>query len=323
VNLLGANGKWELITREKEGMKIQFVGWSFPQLHYSKDPTSDFSNLEIDQRFPAIGLLHCDYGNKESKYGPVELYNLNNKNLNAWILGHIHKHQFLSEDPMIFYPGSPHALSPKEQGIHGAVMLNVSSSGTITRELIPLSPIRYESMKIDISEAKEENEIRRIITSGIMDNSKKLMGMQSVSWLVWDIYLTGVHSGIREVETWSSQVIGEDLGTFEGIRIQVRKVISKIQPAVKNFDELALENSPAGRLAETIRALEKGLSNAFLDDLIKNWLQMANKTGSSLTYEPVRRSSPGKLDKNEEDAKEFIMKESKRLLSELLSQIEK
>jgi hypothetical protein len=202
-------------------------------------------------------------------------------------------------------------------------MLNVSSSGTITSEFIPLSPIRYESMKIDISVANEEDEIRRIITSGIMDNSKNLTGLQSVSCLVWDINLIGTHSRIRDVEGWSSQVIGEDLGIIDGIRIQVRKIISEVQPAVKNIQELALENSPAGRLAETIWALENGLTNAFVDDLIKNWLQMANKTGSSLTYEPIRRTSPGKLDKNEEDAKIFILKESKRLLSELFTQIEK
>ncbi len=40
VTLLGANGNWEVVTREKEEFKIQFIGWSFPSLHYTKDPSA-------------------------------------------------------------------------------------------------------------------------------------------------------------------------------------------------------------------------------------------------------------------------------------------
>ena len=117
VHVLGLNGHWEIQTFEKNKEKVQFVGWSFPNLHVTQDPTLTLSGTGIDPNFPVIGLLHGDVGNMESKYGPITLNNLMNAPVNFWILGHIHKPQQLNVNtPQIWYPGSPHAMSAKSLG---------------------------------------------------------------------------------------------------------------------------------------------------------------------------------------------------------------
>jgi DNA repair protein SbcD/Mre11 len=324
VTLLGANGAWEVITRQKGNLTVQFAGWSFPSQHYIQNPSKDFNLSGIDTRYPAIGLLHADVGNSESRYAPVDLSSLTALPLNAWILGHVHKPELLHRDPLVLYPGSPHALSAKEQGPHGPVMLTVSESGDIALTPYPLSPVRYGSIKIDVTGAAGEAEIRSGVTAAIHERTTELKNeLEAVSYMVWDVTLTGKHPKIREVEAWLVPITETDTGEEGRTRVQVRKLYNEIQPEVTNLRELAREPSPAGRLAETIIALEEGETTPFLEEMIARWKEMARNTGSSFPYQPLLSSAPEAVIKGDQQAKQMIMNECNRLLSELLAQQEK
>src|SRR5690625_7749098 len=83
-----------------------------------------------------------------------------------WVLGNINKPQQLIDQPQVWYPGSPQALSAKETGAHGPLLITVLPNQTPQVELIKISPVRYEDIEIDISGVRNEEELRSRVVKG-------------------------------------------------------------------------------------------------------------------------------------------------------------
>lgn len=324
VHLLGKEGNWELETFEKNGEEIQFVGWSFPARHFKDDPFLTFDLDEIDPNIPAIGLLHGEVNVPLSNYAPIKMTNFLNRLVNVWILGHIHKPQFLRKsEPMIFYPGSPHALSAKEQGAHGPVLLTVHSSTNIQVEKITLSPVRYENISIDITDKTNKDEVRAEVTSKLYEDAQsKIVELENVSFLIYDIILVGQHGKINEIETWLTPITDDyqqEINSTE-TRISVRKVSLKINPKVENMEELAREISPAGILAETILALQRGEKTEFAKNLLKAWESKHTSIKQAGVYYPLRTAERFEMEEEETTPKEYVLNECNRMLTTLIGQ---
>lgn len=323
IHLLGRKGTWEMKTFTKNGASIQFIGWSFPTRHFKQDPLLSFDISGINSNIPSIGLLHGDVGVPDSNYAPIDLNSFIKQPVNAWMLGHIHKPQILRNvDPLVYYPGSPHALSSKEQGKHGPVLMTIHSSSNIETEKILLSPVRYETIEIDVSETNNEAEVRTVVTSQIFDDAKsRIMDLEEVSFLIYDIILIGQHSKIKELESWVKPMIADyyqEIDTTE-TRISVRKVTVNVRPKVDNLAELALESSPAGILAQTIIALNNGQTTDFSNRLLTQWNKIHNNISQASVYQDLRSSERYDIVNNEKST-EYILSECNRILSELIEQ---
>lgn len=323
VHLLGKNGTWEMKTFSKNGESIQFVGWSFPKRHFNEDPLLTFNIEGIHSSLTTIGLLHGDVGVPASNYAPIDLNNFTKLPVNAWMLGHIHKPQILREaEPLIYYPGSPHALSSKETGIHGPVLLTIHSPTSIEKTHTPLSPVRYETIEIEITDQITEADVRNKVTSTLYDNAKSIsLELENVSFLIYDIILIGQHSKIKELESWVKPMIADyyqEIDTTE-TRISVRKVTVNVRPKVDNLEELALESSPAGILASTIIALKNGETTDFSNRLLTQWNKIHNNISQASVYQDLRSSEKYDIVDNEKST-EYILSECNRILSELIEQ---
>ena len=323
IHLLGKNGTWEMNTFSKSGEYIQFVGWSFPKRHFSEDPLLTFDIEGIDSSLTTIGLLHGDVDVPDSKYAPIDLNNFVNHPVNVWMLGHIHKPQILREaEPLVYYPGSPHALSSKEMGIHGPVLLTIHSPTSIEKIQIPLSPVRYETIAIDVTDQTTEADVRNVLTSNLYDDAKsRIMELEKVSFLIYDIILVGQHSKIKDLETWVNPIIDaydQEIDATE-TRISVRKVVLNVRPKVDNLKELALESSPAGILASTIIALNNGETTDFSEKLLLQWKTNHSDIKQAPVYQPLNTSERFELEENQ-DAEKYIINECNRILTELIEQ---
>ncbi|MGM0375301.1 MAG: metallophosphoesterase family protein [Bacteroidota bacterium] len=320
IQLLGANGKWETIPFRANNMEMKFVGWSFPGKHFYSDPLAE---LDVPaSEVPVIGLLHAELDTPESWYAPVNRDQLRNHPVDAWMLGHIHKPDIIrKQDPVIAYPGSPHALSPKEQGKHGPLQITITSKNDIRVESLPMSPVRYETTQIDVSGDEDKDQLRKLVVDHInqykADHGNEL---ENVRFLVLDLYLTGEHPHSQDIESWMTQIT-EDL-RLEGSRdaaTSVRKVEYNIRPAVKDMAELAKEPSPAGLIAETILAIENGTSTPLLETLLQKWKSGVERINNAPTYFPLKNENilP---DTTDEWGKQEILGECKRILGELINQ---
>ncbi len=323
VHLLGAKATWEMKTFSKNDKKIQFVGWSFPSQHFKENPFLNYKLSEIDPSIPTIGLLHGDVYDPNSIYAPININNFSQRSVHAWILGHIHKPQTLKDfDPIVLYPGSPHALSAKESGQHGPVLLTIHSPTDIKFEKISLSPVRYELLSINVTDHHDEASIRDAVTSKLFEDAhSRIMELEKVSFLIYDIVLTGQHSKIRELETWMHPIIHDyeqELDATE-TRISVRKILIDVQPKVENMEVLAQESSPAGVLAKTILALLNDETTDFADRLLLEWKTKHASITHSAVYHPLRGIERFEQEVNP-DSKQYILNECNRILTELIGQ---
>lgn len=321
VHLLGKDGKWEKKRYQGDGGAIQFVGWSFPNEHVREDPLKGFNQLETDPNEVTIGLLHSEADTPDSKYGPVEINELKNTGTDAWILGHIHKPSKLNKDkPFIAYPGSPHALNSGEQGVHGPLLLEVEGKDNLRVSQIPVSPVRYESLQIKIEPTDNEATLREKLTSALFQQGQELLSeLEKIRYLIFDIELKGNSTAVKELENWTDRAIEDYRQELEtGTKIIIRKVTNRVQPAVENLGELAREKSPAGKLAESIMALEKGETTPFIDKLTKEWQRKQQKVNNTGTYFPLR-SEKQLPEPNDKLAREYILKECNQLLNTLIN----
>ncbi len=320
VRLLGKGGEWELARFEKDGEQIQVAGWSFPLQYVYENPLLSFDRISPDPNYPLIGLLHCDLAAGESRYGPVGETDLLAKGADVWALGHIHKPWVINrERPLVFYPGSPHALSAKETGARGPVLLTMEGR-SVSREQVPLSPVRYETLFVDITGCADESDVRSKITRKLYDDGlDQISGQQELAWIVYDIVLSGTHKSPRGAESWATTGREDYMHEIRpGTKIIIRTIESIISPGIESLEKLAGETSPAGKLAETLLALREGRTTPFIDSLLADWNLKFQAISDSPAYLPVRPAV-----KNPDISQggiNSIEKECKRLLGELIQQ---
>jgi DNA repair protein SbcD/Mre11 len=322
VHLLGAGGTWELRRFTKKKEIVQFVGWSFPSQYVRQDPLMQFALMNIDPDIPCIGLLHTEVDTPLSKYAPAGLANFMNLPVDAWILGHIHKPEVLNPDsPYICYPGSPLALSSKETGIHSPLLVTISNKSVLEPETILASPVRFETIQIDITGSENEDDLHSRIFTGISSNAEAFDHEQNgTSCIVFDLKLTGTHADTGRIEAWTRSLPGDFTHETTGnTRAFVREVKYDITPEITNMADLARQDTSAGILARTIIAVRKNNDNDFLRKLYVDWKENFNRINGNDTYQPLNKVRVNE-DAIKETFRQYVLKESGRLLGELLKQ---
>ena len=321
IHLLGSDEKWEVREFTKNGQTIQFVGWSFSKRFVEESAMVSWDSSLLDPNYQTIGLLHGDVGASNSRYGPINLDDLRHTDVSLWLLGHIHKPELLIEQPTVWYTGSPQALSAKEPGMHGPLLITIAPNQPLKIEQIGMSPVRYENISIDVTGVVSEEDLRSKVISDLkVDSESMITELEEVLSLVYSITLVGKNSRQREIESWKKTIV-EHTARLEatGTAISVRRVEAQISPEVTNLKQLAQQSSPAGILANTILAIEEGRDDPFLNELIKEWIlkiETANRAGvySSLPPESI-------LEATSDAACSAIKDECNRLLGELMNQI--
>ena len=167
-HLLGRGGRWEsLVVRRAGEPVVRVLGWSFPDRRYESSPLDSMSEAQRLHRFDdgaadelrTVGLLHCDLDASAGSYAPVSRASLANLPISAFFLGHIHAPSIKPESRPIGYLGSLVALDPGEQGAHGP-WLAESLPGGWQLEQLELSPLRWETLELDISGCRDSEAIQ-------------------------------------------------------------------------------------------------------------------------------------------------------------------
>ncbi len=322
IHLLGEKGSWELKTLDTKNGQIQIAGWSFPSGSVTYNPFTKFNLKDINPNVPVIGLLHADYGVSNSLYSPVQEKDFLNKHIELWILGHIHKPDVMSEHPIkIIYPGSPHALSAKEPGIHGPVVLNIEDKNRITHKWLDFSPVKYEHLSIDTGTPDSLNDIRSIILTDIHKKANAIETQyEHLHYLIFDVELSGKFNDLTKIPNLQQEITEQPIIEHADLTVSVRKLINKLKPVVENLSNLAKQSSPAGVLADTILKLENGKTTPFADKLMEKWKKKQIKVISWNTYFPLYQEHMKNNANTDIEAREYILESCNHLLDALLLQ---
>ncbi|MDG5800977.1 DNA repair exonuclease [Marinilabiliaceae bacterium ANBcel2] len=342
IYLLGSEGGWEYRTIETGSKKsLFFAGWSFHNESEKEDPLLSLKNgdqlkkeYKIAESTPLVGIIHGDIYNKKSIYAPLDKNIMLSSNFDAWLMGHIHKADIINKSfPLILYPGSPQALDAGETGTHGAYSVTITNN-LCNYKMVPLSPVRYEKMEVDISNTTGREEFRNKVTEEIYNSVEELYNTNNgatehLNHIVFDLLLKGEHSDIENVENWCEKFLADDTsftapykrGNSDNFaeNVIVRKIKNEASQKIPNIEKLAEQKSVVGIAAKALIDLEKGVENSIVEKIKKNWYAKYD--------EMIRRNKVYAYlnkDKDNEErerlAKEYILKELKKTLSHFYKQ---
>lgn len=148
---------------------ISISGFSYDRNWIEERKIKDYPYRNNTSDFH-IGMLH-GYMEGESTshahYAPFTLNELKEKNYDYWALGHIHKRQQLSKEPLIYYSGNTQGRHKNEAGEKGCLLVELKKSSK-KATFIPTADIKWQTINMDLTTLKTIDgifdEIKRKIT---------------------------------------------------------------------------------------------------------------------------------------------------------------
>lgn len=143
-------------TTHPESFLLDKIGVAIHGQGYKSRALTDDIASSYPQYIPHyfnIGLLHTGLTDRKGHepYAPCSLDTLKSKGYDYWALGHIHKREEVSRDPLIVFPGNIQGRHIRETGAKGATMVTVEGGEITGIDHMPLDVLRWAHCHIDIS----------------------------------------------------------------------------------------------------------------------------------------------------------------------------
>ena len=157
----------------KNNQRVAITGFSYDSKWIFERKIEEYparqTNIDLQ-----IGMLHGSLDSIESTeatYAPFTIGELQSKNYDYWALGHIHKREQISKNPLAIYPGNIQGLHKNETGPKGAMIVKWSTRETTT-EFFQTAPIVWETVEIDITGVERLSELLKTIQGEISANER-------------------------------------------------------------------------------------------------------------------------------------------------------
>lgn len=321
VHLLGMNGKWEYQTIDFKGRKAAFLGWSFPRAHVYENPTKGVE-ISLPEGLPVIGLLHGDAFDANSPYAPFGVADLSPLKADFWLLGHIHKREKLQEYPSeVWYPGSPQAMSPKESGAHGPLLIEAGSKTNIRAEALDFSFVRYETISFTLDETLGIESLSAELVRFLDRESAALRSKSKSKVFVFDLICRGRYPDHGAVKEAMQKLLDQD--NHDGLgHFRIRKVYFEMEAVVTDLGRIAGSELPEAVFAEALIALEHGQAHPFLSELESEWTKRFDDLSNNAAFK-LLQNEKDRLNAQKARMQQYIKATLHRLLSEVDGQREK
>lgn len=177
---------------------------------------------------PEVAVLHTQVrsslgADAHGPYAPSDLTYLRHAGFDYWALGHVHVRQQLSEDPPIWYPGSPQGKSHSDTGERGALLVDLSDRRAPSVAFRPLARVRWDTLEVDrLDDVASLDELERAVQVSWETRREKEPGRNGTEWMV-RVVLSG------PCPLWSELRRGEDL---EHLSSEVREILGALDVTV-------------------------------------------------------------------------------------------
>jgi exonuclease SbcD len=327
--LLGKGGVWERHTIERNGEpSLHVCGWSFPREHVRDNPTLTISDYP-DDGIPVLGMLHADVGNTQSQYAPIAIDDLWTRPVDFWLLGHVHGYRQFSGPGGILamYPGSSFAMDPGEAGAHGVWIIELERGHLVAPRLVAISPVRYETLTVDLGGVTDEGEFQSVIVSALRSAGQTALtefSERHLSVVAIRLKLVGRCAAHSAVAGWVDRV-RDEIGDFPvgSVVLHIDEVTSEVRPPVE-LELLARVNDPVGETARLLIALDVPSLTPPYSDLVHRTARDLETIQKHAGYANLMATEQVEMvdQSTETAARKLLINEGWRLLSALLAQRE-
>ena len=256
-------------TIRLDELAVAIHGRSFSTQHVAENLAAGFSAAE--KGVFNIGLLHTSLDGREGHavYAPCTADDLRTKSYQYWALGHIHKQEFVSEDPWIVFPGCIQGRHIREAGAKGCVLVTVEDGAVGTVEKCPLDVFRWIACGVDLTGTAEMREVYELTRKSI-ENQRALADGRPVAMR---IRFEGATSASDELSAFPERVeqrIKEIGAEIAGDDLWIERVENETAGKLDLASALS-GDSPFAKLLKDILAIPRnpdeigGLKNVIAD----------------------------------------------------------
>jgi DNA repair exonuclease SbcCD nuclease subunit len=321
LHFLGGNGTWETQTLTVDGApRVQFVGWSFPGQHVHTSPLDDFpSDLRGD--VPVLGVLHCEVGQADSKYVPVQRAALARAPVSGWLMGHIHAADEHRENGQLqLYPGSPQPLHRNEPGLHSAWMLDVESDGTVETERLPLSSLRYTTVAVDVADCEHIDDVEAAASDDVREKVEELEdAMPHLERVICRLRLEGRTALGRQIQERMPDYVEGFSTSYAGANASLSGCEMSLSPQ-RDLEELAEASDAPGTLAQLLLDLENGTESDLVKEALRRARSSLRDVHQSSGYETLRAAQDYRERPTDDAVRDLARRQGLFLLDQLLDQ---
>ncbi len=331
VTLLGRDGNWEQVTIAKAGIpRAQVVGWSFGERHVRQSPVAMLLADPLSAPsppIPRIGLLHGDLDASGGSYAPFRQSELNDTGYDAWLLGHIHKPSLeglsgSGGSRPCGYLGSLVGLDPSETGPHGPWLLKGSDDGGISLEQIPLAPLRWEGMDVEITGIEHVEDVPDRLLDAAQQHFRKLeqAGQPLPRALGLRVRLTGTSASYEAIRQWIANDQWRSMyRVVDGTVIFFNRIIDAMELHL-DLEHIALGDDPAALLSR--RLLSLGRDDDQAKELLERTRARLGEITEQAVWSPLREQHNAPDPLSDEALREVLLRSGKVALSKMLSGME-
>ncbi len=231
-----------------------------------------------------IGILHTSLDGRpgHATYAPTRLDVLKSKGYDYWALGHIHKREIVSNDPLVVFPGNTQGRHIRETGTKGCELVTLESGGLRT-EHRPLDVLRWKVLDVEISGATDLDEVlertAKSLDVAVAEAEDRLSAVR--------VRLTGrseAHNAIAAkpetvrqqvralaIERGSGSVWVEKVSVETSAAVDLAALKTRSDPVgelLRQFESVrAGDTEPLGALAEELQALRQKLPAELTEDM--------------------------------------------------------
>jgi DNA repair exonuclease SbcCD nuclease subunit len=292
-------------TIRLDNCSVVIHGRSFGTQHVDKNIAVEFGAAEKGAF--NIGLLHTSLDGREghATYAPCKIDDLRSKGYQYWALGHVHKQEFVSEEPHIVFPGCIQGRHIRETGPKGCVLVTVEDGSVNEIERCPLDVLRWVYSHVDLTDASDMAEVLERARMVISNEGASTEG-RPIALRVRFEGTTAVSNEMaayperfeQRIKALGAEIVGDDLW-IEKVEIAT---VSKL-----DLDAVLAGGSAFGHLLEGILATpSKPEEISGLDDVVAGIRQ-------KIPAEAFSDDSPFDLD--EPQTLERLVDEAKQMLA--------
>ena len=263
-----------------DDLRVALHGRSFPTRAVDENfaasyraPIKDFYN---------IGVLHTALEGyaEHTTYAPCTRDELHGKGYDYWALGHVHQFEKWEGACTIVFPGNLQGRNIRETGRKGAVSVTVDDSGKSVVERLYLDVLRWEVLKLDVSDCTSVEAVAQKVGRGL----NRLLEQD------------GVCHAVRVVLEGKTALHGALFGNAAALRAEVlaqaaaidpeKLWVEKVKVTTARVEQANADTEPHESLAELQAILEEAQSDPdFLAHLRDELAPFLNKLSEEVKYD--------------------------------------
>ncbi|CCU81158.1 DNA double-strand break repair protein Mre11 [Halanaerobium saccharolyticum subsp. saccharolyticum DSM 6643] len=316
--------KVETIKYKKDNkLAARIIGQSYRQKFENRTMYNYYT--APDKSVFNIALLHTALNKDNNRYVPVNKSELLTKNeIHYWALGHLHQYQKLSQDPSINFPGALQSHNISEQGSKGAILVEVDSNLKIKENFVPLSPIIFKEIVVDLERENELDNItklQQLINEKLekqfnnikINNKSRKYKIKAAVIRLNIVGRTPVHQYVADNREELEETLLEDMRikfSRESPSLWLHSLILRTAKPLKNLEEL----KKSSQLYQNINQLINDLltDNELNQELLAEWGQIWQGDENAEDRSNYRFYADSKLQKN------ILEEVEKIIISELI-----